>query len=509
MRGREATEVLRLRDIVKRFGSVQALDGACLSLAAGEIHGILGENGAGKTTLAHIASGIKAPDDGEILLAGRAVRFRAPADARLMGIALVHQHFSLVEAFTGLENIALFDAESWTRFGTAKEGLEARIRSLASSLALAAPLKTPVSELALGARQRIEILKALAARPSLLILDEPTAALAPHEIDGLMAALRKIAKNGTAIGLIAHKLDEVLAVADRVSVFRRGRRVLSAAARSVTAEKLASAMTGSKGTAARHPPRFARTPRETPLVAQLVRVSGAPAGRTPLRAVDLSVSRGEIVGIAGVDGNGQRSLAWCLAGIGPPSRGEARLPRKAGWIPRDRSTEGIVPEFTVAENVALALTTDERCRAGPWFRWGNVRRLARGVMDAMAVKAPGASTRADALSGGNQQRLVAGRELLRGGDLLIAESPTRGLDIRAQAQLRGRLRSLVERGDDAPGVVLISDDLEEVLELSSRVGVLSRGKLQWLAAEETSMESVGRLMLGAARDEAARAPVSG
>ena len=468
-------------------------------MSPGEIHGLIGENGAGKTTLARILGGLVAPDSGKVRIGGKAVELSGARQARALGVAMVHQHFSLVPSFTGLENISLLDPGAWNRRGAAARGYRERVEARARELRLSVVLDQPVGGLGVGARQRIEVLKALMPDPRVLLLDEPTAVLAPQEVDGLLAVLRRVADAGSAVVLVAHKLDEVLAIATRVTVLRRGRRVLTRKVAGTSAPELAEAMVGSKVAVRAASSRRRGAPPEAAVVARLAGVHARRDGGHALRGVALEVRRGEVVGIAGVDGNGQRTLAAVLAGVQRPDEGEAELPPEVGWIPQDRTEEGLVGEFTIAENVALALHGRPALRSGPWLDWRGVGEAALGVMREMEVQAEGAETTATALSGGSQQRVVVGRELLRSGSLLVAESPTRGLDVKATAAVRARIRELAASGDEAPGIVLISTDLDEVLELADRTLVLVRGRLVEIGPGERTQSAIGRAMLGAER----------
>ena len=498
----------RLRDVTKRFGPVTALDGVSFDLVPGEIHGLLGENGAGKTTLARVLGGLLAPDHGRVEIGGREVALRSARDAGALGVAMVHQHFSLVPRFTGFENIALFNGGAWTGKGTAAPGYRERVEARARELKLEVELDAPAAVLGVGARQRIEILKALMSETGVLLLDEPTAVLAPQEVAGLFAVLKRVAGAGTGIVLVAHKLDEVLAVADRVTVLRRGQRVLTEAAASVSAGELAEAMVGGAlpvaGVGRGHPHASGPAEAEPAPVASLDAVTVGTTGAPSLREVTLDVRSGEILGIAGVDGNGQRTLAAVLAGIRNPDEGTAELPREVGWIPQDRGEEGLVNDFTIAENVALALHGQSRCRKGPWLDWAAVEETAGSLMREMDVRAGSPDATAGTLSGGNQQRVVAGREFLRSGEMLVAESPTRGLDVKATVAVRARIAKLVRSGDRPPGVVLISADLDEILELSDRIAVMVRGRLIPVPTGEHNHAAIGELMLAAQKSGGSR-----
>lgn len=501
----------RLRGVSKRFGRVVALDGVRFDLAPGEVHGLLGENGAGKTTLAKAVAGLLSVDAGEMEIGGREVAFGNAAASRSLGVSMVHQHFSLVPRFTGFENVALFDRDGWTRRGTAAPGRRERVEARARELGLEVELDMPCREMSVGERQRVEILKALIGDARVLLLDEPTAVLAPQEVEGLFAALRRLARSGAAIVLVAHKLDEVLAVADRVTVLRNGKRVLARDASATSVAELAQAMVGS----ALGPGRVSDGPSDvlrsgvasveaSQVVASLKDVTSRSRSRCGLRKVSFEVRRGEIVGVAGVEGNGQRELAAVLAGVAKPDSGRVRRPDVVGWIPQDRTEEGLVGGFSLVENVALAVHDDPACRTGPWLKWRNVEGRTARLLEEMDVLArEGPSKPAAELSGGNQQKLLAGREFLRSGDLLVAESPTRGLDIRASQAVRSRLRRVARPvGPKAseqppPGVVLISSDLDEILELADRIVVMVRGRLAPVPPHRRSAAAIGEIMLGA------------
>ena len=506
--GESPASAARLRDVTRRFGPVTALDGVSFDLVPGEIHGLLGENGAGKTTLARILGGLLAPDHGRVEIGGREVALRSARDARALGVAMVHQHFSLVPRFTGFENIALFNGGAWTGKGTAAPGYRERVEARARELKLEVELDVPVTALGVGARQRIEILKALMSETGVLLLDEPTAVLAPQEVAGLFAVLKRVAGAGTGIVLVAHKLDEVLAAADRVTVLRRGQRVLTEAAASVSAGELAEAMVGGAlpvaGAGRGHPQASGPAGAEPAPVASLDAVTVGTTGAPSLREVTLTVRPGEILGIAGVDGNGQRTLAAVLAGIRNPDEGTAELPREVGWIPQDRGEEGLVNDFTITENVAFALHGQSRCRKGPWLDWAGVEETAGSLMREMDVRAGSPDATAGTLSGGNQQRVVAGREFLRSGEMLVAESPTRGLDVKATVAVRARIAELARSGDRPPGVVLISADLDEILELSDRIAVMVRGRLIPVPTGEHNRAAIGELMLAAQKSGGSR-----
>ena len=493
-----------MRSVRKSFGFVEALADAGLCAYPGEIHALLGENGAGKTTLMRVLCGVLRPDAGEVLVEGRLRRWRSAREAVAAGIGMVHQHFTLVPSLTVAENVAL-----GTRDGS---GLRLRLDRVRERLAeleqvtgLPVDPEAPVAGLSVGARQRVEILKALYRDPRVLILDEPSTVLGPQEVDWLFEVLRALAREGRTVLLIGHKLDEILRVADRVTVLRRGRTVLAVARAEVDAPGLARAMIGRETGRPAEPLRSEAGAR----VARLEGVGArGPRGRMALHDVTLDVRRGEIVGIGGVEGNGQRELALVLADRLRPEVGRVRLPATVSLIPQDRAEGGLVPGFDLAENTALAFHDHAGHRRGPLVDWGAIRRTAEEIVAGFDVRVPGWRTPARSLSGGNQQKLLVGRELARLPDLLVAENPMRGLDIAAAAFLRDKLMSLKSPGADsageAPGIVLFSSDLDEVSDLADRVFVIVRGQLIPVPEGERTPAGMGRLMLASGEAGAER-----
>jgi general nucleoside transport system ATP-binding protein len=501
-------EVLaRLSGIERSFGSVAALSGAELEIRTGEVHGVLGENGAGKSTLLNVLGGMLRPDAGSIEIRGEPVALASPRDAWRHGVALVHQHFTLVPALTALENLAL-------GVGTAPSARRS-VELAMERTGLRVPLDDTVEGLGVGDRQRIEVLKALLRDPRILILDEPTAVLTPHEVDGLFSLLREIAAQGRGVVLVGHKLDEVMGVADRVTVLRGGRTVLTGAVRDHDAAGLVRAMVGGDseadlaavvgGRAERGRPAPAHAARAHPerahpespradVVASLRDVGVSVSGVDRLRGVSVSVHRGEVLGVAGVEGNGQRELALVLAGRLRPDAGDTSLPEGIGFVPQDRSTEGLVGDFDLVENVALALYRRSEYQDGVWLRWNAIRDEAERIVEHYGIATPSTAALGGALSGGNQQRIVVGREVAMAGDLLVAANPTRGLDVASTAFVRAELRKLAGEG---VAIVLVSTDLDEVLELSDRVCVIARGRLRDVPSEQRTRTGVGALMLGA------------
>jgi simple sugar transport system ATP-binding protein len=489
-----STVLARLDGVERRFGSVRALQGADLEIRSGEVHGVLGANGAGKSTLLNILGGMLSPDAGRIEIGGAPVRLDTPRDAWAHGVALVHQHFTLVPRLSTLENVALGRGR--------RPDLRSEVERLMDQTGLRVPLDATVEELGVGDRQRIEILKALLRDPRILVLDEPTAVLTPIEIEGLFTLLGELAAEGRGVVLVAHKLDEVLSVADHVTVLRSGRTVLTGVAAEQDVDGLVRAMVGTEtadamalGLRGSDDFRSGGPGGERERGRVVARLEGVGVRRPDvgsLEGIDLDVRSGEIVGVAGVEGNGQQALALVLSGRAGPERGRVELPEAVGFVPQDRSTEGLVADFDLAENVALALHRDPEYRRGVWLRWAELRAAAEEIRERYGVAAPSVETRAGALSGGNQQRVVVGRELAVGRDLLVAENPTRGLDVAAAAFVHEELRRLAARG---VAIVLISTDLDEVLGLSDIVYALTRGRLHTVPAAARSREGVGALML--------------
>lgn len=491
---------VRLAGVTRRFGPVVALAGADLVLHAGEVHALLGENGAGKSTLLGILGGMLRPDAGTVEIGGAPVVLRSPRDARSRGVGLVHQHFALVPALSVVENLALGRRSGRGGWALPHERVRAEAIAMIRRTGLEVPLDAAIEELGVGERQRVEILKALLRDPPILALDEPTAVLTPREVDALFDLLRELARGGRAVLLVAHKIDEVLRVADRVTVLRQGRTTLSAPRAEVDAPTLIRAMVGrdiqDAAAVGWGSERGARGGAVGEPVASLdeVRVRDA-SGRLRLDDVSLTVCRGEIVGVAGVEGNGQRELALLLAGRIAADEGIVRVPARSGFVPQDRTREGLIADFDLVENVALALHDDSRFRRGMLLRWAEIEQRAEEVRSRFGVRAPDVRTRAGALSGGNQQRLVVGRELAGSPELVVAENPTRGLDVAATAFVHEELVRLA-RAEARSAIVLVSTDLDEVLALSDRVLVMTRGSLVPVGEAHRTREGVGALMLG-------------
>jgi len=498
--------LVEMRGIVKNFGEVRALDGAGLKIFPGEILGLLGENGAGKTTLMRVLFGLCRPEAGRIFLEGRETFFLSPLQALRRGIGMVHQHFALAESHTILENIVLGDKGS-ARFGLIDySGSAARIRQLGRRWGLEADPGAKVGSLSVGEKQRVEILKALYRRVRLLILDEPTAVLAPGEVDSLFRTLKSLAASGLAVIFISHKLKEVMEITARCVVLRRGRVAGELRTAGTGPEELAALMLGEESPGA-------PAPRAREFSGELLRVSGLRVrndlGVEAVRGVDLRVRAGEIFGIAGVSGNGQRELAESLAGIRPAAGGRielggreitglspgARAAAGMARIPEDRCADGVIGDFSVAENLALDKAELPEFSRGIFLRPGRIRRRGRELMARFDIRAPGPETPVRALSGGNIQKVLLARELGSGARVILAAQPTRGLDPRAARRVRSIFREAAEAGG---GVLLISEDLDELIGLCDTLAVIYAGKLTGpFRAAAASRELLGRLMLGA------------
>ena len=481
---------LVLADVSKRFGATQALRDVSLHVRRGTVHALLGENGAGKTTLVGAAFGLVTPDRGTIEAGNPLRAIISPSSAMSAGIGMVHQHFTNVPAMTVAENVAV-----GSRGGFRADRAAATVVEIGRRTGLSLDPDALAGSLSVGAQQRLEIVKALARDATTLLLDEPTAVLAPAEASELLMWLREFANQGGSVVLITHRLREALAIADEVTVLRRGAVVLSAPVTSVDEPSLAGSLLGEETTsdapAARDGTPADPATRKTHgnEIARLAHVSVEDErGVVVVREVSLAVRSGEIVGIAAVEGSGQHELLRVLAARIPPTSGAVELPSTVGFVPEDRQRHGLVLDFSLAENLALR---GAGRRAGR-INWRSERAAATAALSEFDVRASGPSERARSLSGGNQQKLVLARELTGSPALVVAENPTRGLDLRATRDVHARLRGAATGG---AGVVLHSSDLDEVLALSDRVVVMHGGALRAVTSDR---ESVGRAMLGVA-----------
>jgi general nucleoside transport system ATP-binding protein len=503
---------LEARHITKRFAGVLANDDVSFAVEPGEIHVLLGENGAGKTTLMNILYGLEKPDDGEIWVDGHPVRLHSPKDAIHQGVVMVHQHFMLVPVFTVLENIVLGVEQTRHRFrGLGSLGLldktkpQQRIRELAEQLSLTVNLNARVGDLAVGVQQKVEIIKALYRGARTLILDEPTAVLTPSEGTELFDLLRTLAGQGLSVVLITHKLKEGLAIAHRMSVMRQGRMVGTVYPHEATETMLAEMMVGRKVILqVNKPPLQAGDPV---LQTRGLRVLD-DRGQIAVDGVDLTVRAGEILGIAGVQGNGQTELAEALAGLRPVAKGRIEIlggdrthttPRQlielgVAHVPEDRGKTGLVKSYSLADNLALCTYYKPPLAKGFLIRLKAILRYATRLLEEFDVRPANPHYPASALSGGNQQKLIMARELSRHARLLIASQPTRGVDIGAIELIHNRI---VEARSQGMAVLLISSELDEILTLSDRVAVMFKGNLvDTLDITSASRERLGQLMVG-------------
>lgn len=505
---------LEMKGIVKRFPGVLANDQVDFDVRAGEVHALLGENGAGKSTLMKVLYGMYEPDEGEIWLNGEAVRINSPVDAIELGIGMIHQHFMLVDSLTVAENVAL-GLPSSRRPLTDLDRVSKRILELAEIYGLQVDPEAQIWQLAVGQRQRVEIIKALYRGAALLILDEPTAVLTPQEVDEFFTTIRQMVKDGHAIIFISHKLHEVLAISNRVTVLRDGKRIDSRETASVTKADLARMMVGRE--VMMKPDRANVEQGEVRLA---LRNLHAQSNReTPaLRGVDLEVRAGEILGLAGVSGNGQRELAEVITGLRQPTEGQVFLEGKdvtalrpgaltaqmLAYIPEERMKDGMIQGFSVAENIVLRDHHREPFSHSGFLLLRVIANYADRLIKRFQVKTPSRDTPAKNLSGGNIQKVVLARELSREPRVLIAAQPSRGLDIGATEYVHARL---LEQRQQGTAILLISEDLDEILAISDRIAVIYEGHIMGIVdSHQATPEQLGLLMAGVKEDQ--QAPVA-
>ncbi|HEX9822879.1 MAG TPA: ABC transporter ATP-binding protein [Actinomycetota bacterium] len=501
---------LELSGISKRFPGVVANDHIDLEVGEGEILALLGENGAGKTTLMNVLYGLYSADEGEIRIDEGPVSFSSPGDAIAAGIGMVHQHFMLIPVFTVTENVMLGQEESRALGLLDIKAAERRVREISNRYGLAVDPDALVEDLSVGAQQRVEIVKALYRDAELLILDEPTAVLTPQETEELFGVMRSLRESGKSIIFITHKLREVLAVADRITVLRRGTVVGSATPKKATEKSLAAMMVGhdvrlevEKGPA---------QPAGPVLQLEDVRVTD-DRGQVAVDGVSFEVRAGEILGLAGVQGNGQTELVEAVTGLRPVASGRVLIDGKdrtaakpravflagVGHVPEDRIGDGLVADFSVADNLVL-----DQYYQPPFARWivrdeDAVDRAAKDRVEQFDIRTPSVEVAVSTLSGGNQQKVIVARELSRPIKLLVASQPTRGLDVGSAGYIH---EQIVEERDGGTGVLLVSTELDEVLSLSDRVLVLYRGRVvASVDPTATTREEVGLLMAGAGQGD--------
>ena len=496
--------LLRARGITKSFGRLVANDDISLEVRAGEVHALLGENGAGKSTLMKVLYGLLQPDRGDIVVEGRPVSLPSPRAAMDLGIGMVHQHFTLIPTFTAVQNVVLGLRPSRPPL-LDLEAARRRLASLSIEYGLNVNATVPVEQLSIGDQQRLEILKALFRDARILLLDEPTAVLAPAEVRQLFRIVRRFRDEGRAVVFISHKLDEVKEVSDRVTVLRDGRVIGTVPTAEAVPRNLANMMVGRPVSLGRRSPS---APGSRPvLVADAVSCL-SDRGTPSLRALSLVVNEGEILGVAGVDGNGQRELAECLSGMRPLESGVITVAgrpleevrpedrRLRGFIPDDRRL-GLILDFPISENAVMKEFRRPPFSRLGFLRWRRILEQGRRLIERLRMHRVGPRTPVDHLSGGNQQRVMVGREIMGDPSLIVAAQPTRGLDIGAVEDVHGMLLEQRRRG---AAILFISSELDEVLALSDRVVVLFKGQVMGeVRPDESSVEEVGEMMLGERR----------
>ncbi|MDZ8055709.1 MAG: ABC transporter ATP-binding protein [Aulosira sp. ZfuVER01] len=485
---------LRLENITKRFGSFVANDNISLSLASGTIHAILGENGAGKSTLMNIISGLYQPDAGNIYLQEKPIKITSSNEAIKLGIGMIHQHFMLVPQLTVTENIILGTEKSWQLNLQQKQQ---EIAALSQAYGLEIDPTAKVENLPVGTQQRVEILKVLYRQAKLLILDEPTAVLTPPEVESLIAILRQLAAAGNTIIFISHKLEEVMNLCATVTVLRQGKVVTTTSTEAATPQQLATLMVGRE--VALQLNKTPTSPGEIILSVQNLQVADN-RNILAVNNVSFELRKGEILGVAGVDGNGQRELADALASLQTIKHGKIEFTHKpslVGYIPEDRQIMGLVMQFSIAQNLILkAFKYLPFCRRF-LLQQEAIAHHAQTAMQEFDIRATGKDSKVSQLSGGNQQKVVLARELAREPALIIAMQPTRGLDVGATAAVHTRL--LAER-DRGAAILYISTELEEVMAMSDRIAVIYRGEfVAILDAATATVEEIGLLMAGGTR----------
>jgi len=495
---------LELRGITKRFGSLVANDRIDLVVNSGEIHALLGENGAGKSTLMNVLYGLYTADEGDILLDGVVHKFKGPGDAMAAGIGMVHQHFMLIPVFTVAENVVLGHEPTGILDTLDIDSARKLVREISDRFGFEIDPDALVEDLPVGAQQRVEIIKALARDAKVLVLDEPTAVLTPQETDELMGIMKGLAKAGTSIVFITHKLREVQAVADRITVIRLG-AVVGEAKPTDSAATLATMMVGRAvdlSVTKKAPKRG-----ESGLSVSGLTVIGDRNNKV-VDDVSFEVHAGEVLAIAGVQGNGQTELAEALVGLRTPSAGSIHLGKMdithssvrevidagVGYIPEDRSKDGLVGDFTIAENFMINRSYGPPFAKGLTIDFANRERIAAELIGDYDVRTPSQVTLAKNLSGGNQQKVVVARELSRELNLLIASQPTRGVDVGSIEFIHERI---IATRDAGKPVVIVSTELDEVTSLADRIAVMYRGRIVGIVDANTSRETLGRMMAGA------------
>ncbi|MDR6997879.1 simple sugar transport system ATP-binding protein [Neobacillus niacini] len=502
--------VIEMLNIRKEFGSFVANDNITLQLKKGEIHALLGENGAGKTTLMNVLFGLYQPEQGEIRVHGKPVKIANPNIANDLGIGMVHQHFMLVDKFTVTENIIL-GKEITTAGRIDLKKAEKEVRDISERYGLAVDPQAKISDISVGMQQRVEILKTLYRGAEILIFDEPTAVLTPQEIHELIQIMKTLIKEGKSIIIITHKLKEIMEVADRCTVIRKGKGIGTVNVSETNPNELANLMVGREVVfkTEKKPPN----PKQDVLEVKDLLVKDS-RGVTVVNGLDLTVRAGEIVGIAGVDGNGQSEFIEAITGLRKAESGSVKVngkeliglsPRKVtesgvGHIPQDRHKHGLVLNYPIAENMVLQTYYKKPYSKNGILNFKEIYNKARKLITEFDVRTPSEYALARALSGGNQQKAIIGREVDRNPDLLIAAQPTRGLDVGAIEFIHKRL---IEQRDNGKAVLLVSFELDEIMNVSDRIAVIYEGKIVAVVKpKETTEQELGLLMAGSNRNEA-------
>ena len=502
--------MLEMRGITKRFPGVLANDRVDFDLRAGEVHTLLGENGAGKSTLMKILYGLYRQDEGEVLLNGSPIEIQSPTDAIDHNIGMIHQHFMMVESLTVAENVAL-GLSSNRGFRTDLDAVSERITELGSRYGLKIDPSATVWQLSVGQKQRVEIIKALYRNAELLILDEPTAVLTPQEVDQLFVTLRQMTDDGRGLIFISHKLHEVLALSDRITVLRQGRKTGEVPVEGATRESLARMMVGREVKLAPDKPEV-ETGRARLRIENLTVLGDR--GDEAVRGLNLEVRAGEILGIAGVSGNGQREMAETIGGLREPISGSIYIDdvdvagkspaevRQAGlsYVPEGRMKNGCIGEFTISENLLLVDHKDPRFVKRGLFDFGAIKEHSARLVKEYAVKTPTLETTARSLSGGNIQKVILAREISGTPKVLLASQPTRGVDIGAAEYIHKRL---VGQREEGTAILVISEDLDEVFGLSDRIAVIYEGQIMGIVDPATiTRQEIGLMMAGVSPDSA-------
>lgn len=508
----EENYVIEMRDITKQFGDFKANDNINLQIRKGEIHALLGENGAGKSTLMNVLSGLLQPTSGQIYMDGQPVTIANPTDAKRLGIGMVHQHFMLVDAFTVTENIILGDEPTKSGVLDKKKSVE-DLKRISEQYGMEVNPDALISDISVGMQQRVEILKTLYRGANILIFDEPTAVLTPQEIDELIMTMKELVKEGKSIIIITHKLDEIKKVADRCTVIRRGKSIETVNVKDVSSQQLADLMVGRSVSFKTE--KEPSNPKEVILSVKDLHVKDN-RGLEAIKGLDLDVRAGEVVGIAGIDGNGQTELIQAITGLKKIESGKVMLrdkditnlkPRQitesnVGHVPEDRHKYGLVLDMTLSENIALQTYYHEPFSKNGVLNYNYMDSYARKLIEEYDVRTTSEHAQAKSLSGGNQQKAIIAREMDRDPELLIVSQPTRGLDVGAIEYIHKRL---INHRDKGNAVLVVSFELEEILNVSDRIAVIHAGQIVGIVdPKETTENELGLLMAGYTLGEARR-----